>query len=144
MARLVFGPKTSGITILGLSIGVTIQVFQDAGDPPQCFTVSATSPLGNSSSMSLSDGRSMSLDVIPGELAVKVETDDWNAKVSPGFCQFKVVLRATGHVPHLPIPINVQIDAYDVVLHTTMQAFADFIDASVARQRSAPAGRAPN
>jgi hypothetical protein len=143
MTRSVFGPKTSGIHIGPLNLGITVQVFQDEETPPDCFTLVATSPLGSSAKMTVANGASTTLDIVAGELAATVATDDWtpNLPGAPTMCSFKVVIRATGHVgvPPLPvpIPISVQIDAYDVVLHRSVTDFAGFIDSLPARASAA-------
>jgi hypothetical protein len=126
MSVRVFGPHVTGINHLGLHIGATVEVFRDSAGAkkvPDSLHLVLTSPLGASATIaSIKNGQTASVKVSPG-INVTATIDD--CRTDPGPPQtfaFKVTLRANGttQIPPLPfpVPINLQIDAFDVHVPT--------------------------
>lgn len=127
MADLVFGPHVTGYSALGIGIGVTTSVFNDASAGaaiPQSLAVTLATPTGATAQItSVADGQAATLAVTPG-ISVTGTIDNCRtvpaSDTAPELFVFQLVLRASGSVKigFFKIPISAQIDAFDVTIAT--------------------------
>jgi hypothetical protein len=120
MATRVFGPHVSGLTVLGIHIGATTEVFRADGQPvPQSLSVVLSPPLGQSGTISnVANGQSTTVQASPG-IAVTATIDNSRNEGGngiPSLFVFQVTLRASGSVRVGPfhIPVSAQVDSFDV------------------------------
>ncbi|HEY0395382.1 MAG TPA: hypothetical protein VGD01_12870 [Candidatus Elarobacter sp.] len=118
MATRVFGPHVSGLTVLGIHIGATTEVFRADGQPvPQSLSVVISPPLGQSGTISsVANGQSTTVQASPGISVTGTIDNCRNEGGNPALFVFQVVLRASGSVRVGPfhIPVSAQVDAFDV------------------------------
>jgi hypothetical protein len=136
MASRVFGPHVTGFNFLGIHIGATTEVFNDTTSGksvPESLAVVLTSPTGGSSKINnVANGQSASVSVLSA-VTVTGRIDDCRkippSGGAPELFAFKLTLRAGGTVQigPIPIPINVQIDAFDVTIPTSEAAHAELL-----------------
>ncbi|MEA2784089.1 MAG: hypothetical protein QOF71_193 [Candidatus Eremiobacteraeota bacterium] len=127
MADRVFGPHVSGLNFLGVHIGATTDVFRDDSGGkkvPASLSIVLTSPLGKSATISnVANGQTANVQVTPG-ISVTGTVNNCRtepaAAGSPELFAFQFTLRANGSVKvgPFPVPVNVQIDAFDVHVPT--------------------------
>ncbi len=138
MADRVFGPHVSGLSVLGIHIGATVEVFRDdAGGTavPASLSIVLTSPLGQSATISnVADGQSATVTGASG-VTVTASVDDCRTQPAsgsaPALYLFKVTVRAQGTVKIklFPIPLNVQVDAFDVAVPLDAAAHRSLLSA---------------
>ena len=138
MADRVFGPHVSGLNFLGMHIGATVEVDRDSTGGktvPGSLSVVLTSPLGQSATIAnVANGQSASVQVTPG-VSVNATINNCRTEASvngsPELFVFQVTLRASGSVKFgiFPIPVNVQIDAFDVHVPTDAGVHAQLLAA---------------
>ncbi|HEX3549785.1 MAG TPA: hypothetical protein VHT53_05385 [Candidatus Elarobacter sp.] len=140
MADRVFGPHVSGLTVLGIHIGATVEVFRDdsAGPVPKSLSLVLSSPLGQSSTIAnVADGAATTVPVASG-VTVSAQIDDCRTQAAqgtaPALFLFKVTLRAQGTVKIalFPLPLNVQIDSFDVAVPVDAAAHRALLDSIAA------------
>jgi hypothetical protein len=122
VSTVVFGPHTTGLEVFGVHIGATTQVtIIDGGTIPKDLTVQLTGLTGEQSTMPVSNGSKCSVSALPGVTVSAIVNNCGAAAAangSPARFTFQITLRASGTVKIslIPIPVNVQIDAFDVTL----------------------------
>jgi hypothetical protein len=137
MSQLVYGPHPTGLNLFGLHIPlVSTSVFRaDGGAVPGNLVVTGTGPLGRSQSCAVANGTTMTVSGI-GQLTAEYVINDCRtepaANGAPERFAFKVTIRAVGTVSIklIPIPVNVQVDAFDVVIATNAATHTDLLNAS--------------
>lgn len=123
MSQIVFGPHPTGLNIFGIHIPlVTTEVVrEDAGSIPASLKVKGTGPLGQTNSCDVADGKSMTVSGI-GSLNVVYLINDCRTVPAKGHVPeefvFRITLRAEGtvSVKLIPIPVNVQVDSFEVTI----------------------------
>jgi hypothetical protein len=126
MADRVFSHVT-GFNFLGVHIGATTEVFRDASGGktvPTSLSIVLSPPLGASATVaSVANGQSASVQASPG-ITVTGTVNNCRTQPasggSPELFVFQFVLRGSGSVKvgPFPIPLNAQIDAFDVHVPT--------------------------
>ena len=127
MATRVFGPHVTGLNVLGTHIGATVEVFRDGSNPvPGSLTVHLSPPVGSGVDIKpVENGKSGTVKVINDpELDVEAIINNCRTQPAaggaPALFIFQVTLRAHGKVKValIPVPVSVQIDAFDVHIPT--------------------------
>lgn len=125
MSQIVFGPHATGLNMFGIHIPlVTTEVVrEDDGSIPSNLKVIGTGPLGQKNSCGVSNGATMTVSGI-GSLNVVYLINDCrtvpaSGKVPEQFV-FRITLRAEGLivVKLIPVPVNVQVDSFEVTIAT--------------------------
>jgi hypothetical protein len=126
MSTIVFGPHATGLNIFGLHIPiVTTEVDRgDAGSIPGNLTVKGTGPMGQQNTCGVSNGTTMTVSGIGSLNAVYLINDCRTVPASgntPELFIFRITIRAEGtvSVKLIPIPVNVQVDSFEVTLATS-------------------------
>lgn len=125
MSQIVFGPHATGLHIFGIHIPlVTTEVVRDdGGTVPSNLKVIGTGPLGQTNSCGVSNGTNMTVSGI-GSLNVIYSINDCRTVPASGSVPeqfvFRITLRAKGSVSVrlIPIPVNVQVDSFEVTIAT--------------------------
>jgi hypothetical protein len=133
MADRVFNHVT-GFSFLGLDIGATTAVFRDDSSGsavPASLSIVLSPPLGAGATIaSVANGQSASVQASPG-ITVTGTVNDCRTQPasegSPELFVFQFVLRGSGFVKVGPfqVPLNAQIDAFDVHVPTTGDVHAE-------------------
>jgi len=135
MSQLMFGPHPTGLNLFGLHIPLvsTSVYLADGGSIPTGLTVTGTGPTGQSQSCAVANGTTMTVGGI-GNLSVEYLINDCQTIPASGNVperfSFKITLRAVGSVTIrlIPIPVNVQVDAFDVILAKDPATHADLVN----------------
>ncbi len=126
MADRVFTHVT-GFNFLGIHIGATTEVFRDSSGGkkvPASLSIVLSPPLGASATIgNVANGQTATVQASPG---ISVTGTVNNCRTQPGtggapeLFVFQFTLRANGSVKvgPFPVPLNVQIDAFDVHVPT--------------------------
>ena len=127
MADLVFGPHVTGYSALGIGIGASTSVFNDASTGlavPQSLIVVLSAPTGAAAQINpVANGQSATIAVSPG-ISVTGTINNCRAVpktgTAPELFVFQFVLKASGSVKvgFFQLPISAQIDAFDVTVAT--------------------------
>lgn len=125
MPTIVFGPHSTGLSIFGLHIPlVTTEVDRsDSGTVPGNLTVKGTGPTGQQATCQVNNGASMTVPGI-GSVNAEYAINDCRTVPASGTTPeqfiFRITIRAEGtiSVKLIPIPINVQVDSFEIVLAT--------------------------
>jgi hypothetical protein len=140
VSQLVYGPHPTGLTVFGAHIPLvsTSVYLADGGTVPGGLSVVGTGPLGQSASCAAANGQTMSVAGV-GNLNVVYQinncrTEPAGANGVPERFAFTVTLRAEGTVSIklIPLPVNVQVDAFDVVIATDPQTHVALVNAQPA------------
>ncbi|MGD1066084.1 MAG: hypothetical protein ABR975_04650 [Vulcanimicrobiaceae bacterium] len=138
MSQLVFGPHPTGLRIFGAHIPLvsTSVSLADGGTVPSGLSVVGTGPLGQTASCPVANGQTMTVAGI-GNLNVVYQINDCRTEPAgpngvPERFAFTLTLRAEGTVSIklIPLPVNVQVDAFDVVIATDPATHAALVKAS--------------
>ncbi|HLI96118.1 MAG TPA: hypothetical protein VKT72_08535 [Candidatus Baltobacteraceae bacterium] len=125
MSQVVFGPHATGLSIFGMHIPLvnTEVVRGDGGSVPSNLKVTGTGPLGQTNSCTVSNGATMTVSGIGSLNVVYLISDCRTVPASgtvPEHFVFRITLRAEGtvSVKLIPIPINIQVDSFEVTIAT--------------------------
>jgi hypothetical protein len=129
MSTIVFGPHSTGLNLFGLHIPlVTTEVDRgDSGTIPGNLTVKGTGPTGQQATCQVSNGTTMTVSGIGSLNAVYAINDCRTVPASgnvPEQFIFRITIRAEGSISIklIPIPVNIQVDSFEVVLATSSAA----------------------
>jgi hypothetical protein len=135
MADRVFS-RVTGFNVLGVHIGATTEVLRDdsgGNTVPASLSIVLSPPLGASATIaSVANGQSVSVQASPG-ITVTGTVNDCRtqpaAAGSPELFVFQFVLRGSGFVKlgSFQVPLNAQIDAFDVHVPTDHGVHAQIV-----------------
>lgn len=138
MANRVFGPHVSGLSVVGVHIGATTEVFRDdaGGQPvPKSLSLVLSSPTGPSGTIAnVANGSSTTLQITPG-IAMTGTIDDCRTQpasgAAPELFLFRFTLRASGsvRVGIFHVPVSAQVDAFDVQIPVDAAVHAQILAA---------------